>query len=74
MSTLGKTTITYLDAFAAISRLITNEEMSHVCVMEFEGGIIVTGSKLYTVGERINRHMVTHVLSNDDIQRLIKEK
>ena len=45
-----------------------------MCVMEFDGGIIVSGSKLFTVCDHINRHIVTQVISNDDLQRLIKEK
>lgn len=73
MSTLGQTQIGYPEAFAALGRFVAKEGISNVCIMEFERGVIVTGSKMYTAGESLKRYIATHVLSNDDVQRLIKE-
>ncbi len=72
MSTLGKTQIAYSDAFAALGRFVSQQDLSDVCVMEFDGGVIVTGSKMYATGESLRRHIATHVLSNEDVLRLIK--
>ena len=47
--------------------------MRDVCVMEFEGGMIVTGDVLYEKGEALGRSTKTHVLSFADLQRLAKE-
>lgn len=73
MSTMGKTQIGYPEAFAALGRFVAKEGINNVCVMEFEGGIIVTGSKVYTAGESLKRYVATHVLSNDDLQRLVNK-
>jgi len=69
---MGKPLLKYPEAFAALGRFIAQEKMSDVCVMEFESGIIVTGSVLYTTGERFAHYTKTKVLSFDDLQRLIK--
>ena len=72
MSTLGKTQISYVEAFTALARYIAQEGITDVCVMDFEGGVIVSGSKLYTTGEGLNRHIATRVFSNNDLVKLIK--
>jgi hypothetical protein len=41
--------------------------------MEFEGGMIVTGSRLYETGETLGRRTETHVFSVEDLRRLVKE-
>ncbi len=41
--------------------------------MEFESGVIVVGSVLYEAGESYNRRVETHVLSQEELQRLVKE-
>lgn len=73
MSTLGNTQIEYPEAFAALGRFVAKEGITNVCVMEFERGVIVTGSKVYAAGESLKQYIATHVLSNDDLQQLIKE-
>ncbi len=72
MSTLRNAQTTYSQAFAALARFLTQEDINDVCVMEFEGGFIVTGSKLYVTGETIKRQIATRVLSNDELSRWIE--
>ena len=74
MGTISKTQISYVAAFAALGRFIEKEELSDVCVMEFVGGVIVTGSKFFGTGDTMNRHTVTHTLSDATIARLVKER
>lgn len=60
--------------FAALGRYIAKQGISNVCVMEFESGVIITGSVLYETGEIYNRRIETRVLSLEDLKRLIKER
>lgn len=62
----------YPELLHAIGKFVTKRGMSNICVMEFENGVIVTGIVLYNTGETIGRRTETHVLSFDDVQRLIK--
>lgn len=73
MSILGGTGIRYADALAAIGRFLARKQLTDVCIMEFEQGVIITGSVLYETGEHYNRRIETHILSPDDLNRLIKE-
>jgi len=74
MSTLSRTGIPYPDMLAALGRFIAKLGISDVCVMEFESGVIVTGTKLYATGEQFNRLAETKVLSVEDLKRLVKEQ
>ncbi len=73
MATLGKTQITYADALSALGHFIAEQELTNVCVMEFADGVIVTGSKMHATGELLSRHVATHVLSNEQVEQLVKE-
>jgi hypothetical protein len=73
MSPSGKTQIEYLKVFAALGQFIAKKDLSDICVMEFEGGMIVTGSRLYETGETLGRRTETHVFSVEDLRRLVKE-
>ncbi len=64
--------IKYPDAFAAIGRYVDKRNLTSVCVLEFEQGVIVVGDVLYEVGEGMNRRTETHVLSHEELERLIK--
>lgn len=66
--------IRYPEMFAALGRYIANQGITNVCVMEFESGVIITGSVLYETGEIYNRRIETRILSNEDLKRLIKER
>lgn len=66
--------VQYPELFAALGRYVAKLGISNVCVMEFENGVIVTGSILYETGESFNRRVETKVLSHDDLKRLVKER
>jgi hypothetical protein len=69
---MGNSGVQYPEAFAAIGRLIVQKGLRDVCVLEFEHGLIVTGSVLFEAGENYQRRIETHVLSNEDLNRMIK--
>lgn len=64
--------VRYPEVFSALGRFIVKHDLKNVCVMEFEQGIIVIGDVLYEVGEGMNRRTETHILSHDDLQRLVR--
>lgn len=66
--------VPYPELMAAVGRLIAKHGLGRVCVMEFEGGVIVTGSALYETRESYNQRTETHVLSIADLKRLIRER
>ncbi len=71
---MGSSQIQYPEMFAALGRYVAKLGISNVCVMEFENGVIITGSVLYETGESFNRRVETKVLSYDDLKRLVKER
>ncbi len=71
---MGKPFIAYPEIFAALGRFIAKEKMRDVCVMEFEHGVIVTGSVSYATGDTLTHYIETKVLSFEDLQRLMKER
>jgi hypothetical protein len=73
MPTTDKPGKRYPEVLAALGRFIAKNGMSDVCIMEFENGVIVTGSVLYETGEDMNRYIATHILSHSDLARLVKE-
>ena len=62
----------YPELLHAIGQFVAKRGISNICIMEFEDGVIVTGSLLYDTGETIGRRTETHVLSGEDLQRLLK--
>jgi hypothetical protein len=68
----AKTPIPYPELLRAIGRFIVKRGITNVCVMEFEDGVIVTGTVLYETGETMGRRTETHVLSGEDLHRLVK--
>ena len=72
MSPTKKTGIPYPELLRAIGQFIMKRGINNICIMEFEDGVIVTGSALYDTGETIGRRTETHVLSGEDLQRLVK--
>ncbi len=73
MGVLGGKHLAYGDTLKAIGRFIDRKQLTDVCILEFEQGLIVTGLAVYPAGESYNRNMETHVLSLDDLRRLMKE-
>jgi hypothetical protein len=72
MGSLSQNKVAYADVFAAVGRFLAKRGLTDVCVMEFEDGLIVTGSALYETGEGYNRRTETHVFSLDDLKRMVK--
>ncbi len=72
MGPLGSGRIAYADAFAAIGRFCSKKSMSDVCVLEFEHGVIVSGSVIFVAGESYRRQIETHVFSEEDLRKMIK--
>ena len=62
----------YPAVMAAIGKFVAHKGISNVCVLEFEHGIIVTGSVMYDSGENLNRRTETHVFSIDDLKKMSK--
>ncbi len=71
MSPLGNADIQYPEALAAVGRFIAKHGLSNVCIMEFEKGVIITGSVLYEAGESYQRRTEMHVLSDEELRRLV---
>ncbi len=65
--------VAYPELFAVLGRFIAKRKLEDVCVMEFEGGVIVTGSLFFDKGEGIGRSIETKIFSFADLQRLVKE-
>jgi hypothetical protein len=63
----------YSAMLAAVGRFIAKQHLHSVCVLEFENGLIVTGSVIYTSGDSMRRYTETHVLSFDDLKKMTKE-
>lgn len=62
--------IQYPETLAAVGRLLAQKQLQDVCVMEFEDGMIVTGSVLYESGGHLRRTLQTFVLSQDDLRKM----
>lgn len=72
MSPLGSSEIQYPEALAAVGRFIAKHSLTNVCIMEFEKGVIITGSVLYEAGESYQRRTEMHVLSEEELRRMIR--
>lgn len=70
---MDKKPIRYPETFAAIGQFIAKRKLEDVCVMEFEGGIIVTGSLFFDKGEGFGRSIETKIFSFAELQRMAKE-
>jgi len=68
----AKKLVPYPELFHAIGQFIVKRGLGNVCVMEFEDGVVVTGTVLYETGETLGRRTETHVLSGEDLQQLVK--
>ena len=69
---MDKPLIAYPQVFAALGKFIAQKKWRDVCVMEFEGGMIVTGSSFFNRGENVGRIVETQIFSFDELQRLAK--
>lgn len=73
MGGVGGLSIEYSKLFTALGRFVEKKGITNVCVMEFERGVIVTGSTLYDTGERVGRCIETHILPVDELKRMVRE-
>ena len=70
---MDKPLIAYPHVFAALGQFIAKKNLRDVCVMEFEGGIIVTGSVFFARGEGMGRTIETKIFSFDELRHMAKE-
>jgi hypothetical protein len=69
---MDKPLIAYPEVFAAVGKFIAKKKWRDVCVMEFEGGMIVTGSSFFDRGESSGKIIETQVFSFDELRHLAK--
>ena len=62
----------YTDIFTALGKFVTGKGLKDVCVMEFEDGLIVTGTAIYEVTGGFRRVVDTYVMSADEIRLLME--
>ncbi len=72
MSPARHAKLDYPKLMATVGRYLAQKNLTDVCVMEFEHGILIVGSLLYDTGEALGRRTETHVLSIEELQRLAK--
>jgi hypothetical protein len=62
--------LNYSEIMTALGRFIADKKMRDVCVMEFEDGIIVTGSVVYESRGGVHRSQETFVLAQSDLEKM----
>lgn len=72
MAPARQSKLDYPQLMATIGRYIAKRNLSDVCVMEFEHGILIVGTALYEAHEDTGRRTETHVLSLAELERLVK--
>jgi hypothetical protein len=71
---MAKTNWKYPDLFTALGKFINDKKLRDVCVIEYEDGIIVSGSVIYDSHQHTRRNQETFVLSRDDLQKMIPQR
>lgn len=61
----------YPDVFAALGKYIAEKNLQNVCVLEFEDGVILSGSVIYEGREGMQHTEETIILSGKEIEQLI---
>lgn len=61
----------YPDVFAALGKFIAEKDLHDVCILEFEDGVIVSGSITYEGSDALRRTEETIILSGKDLARMI---
>lgn len=64
--------VSYTDLFTAVGKFIASKGLRDVCVMEFEEGIIVTGTVIYEVTAGFRRRQDTFVFAGDELRLLLE--
>ena len=70
---MDKPLIAYPLVFAALGQFIAKKNLRDICVMEFEGGVIVTGTTFFERGEGLGRTIETRIFSFDELRHMSKE-
>ncbi|HZQ09159.1 MAG TPA: hypothetical protein VFD70_21455 [Anaerolineae bacterium] len=68
------TELKYPELFTALGKFIADKKLQNVCVIEFEDGVIVTGSVFYNARDEVRRREETFVLSTNDLRKMIPHK
>lgn len=63
--------ISYAELFTALGKFIVSKQLKDVCVMEFEEGVIVTGTVIYEVTSGYRRRQDTFVFAGDELRLLL---
>lgn len=63
-------TLNYPDLFAALGKFIADKKLEDICLLEFEDGMIITGSVVYETRGGIQRSQETIVLSAQDLEKM----
>lgn len=72
MPSLALKGVNYTELFTAIGKFITSKDLKDVCVMEFEEGVIVTGTVIFEVTAGFRRRQDTFVFAGDELRLLIE--
>ena len=64
----------YPDVFAALGRFVADKKLNDICIMEFEDGVIVSGSVFREARDGLRRKQETFVLSGKELEKLIGGK
>jgi hypothetical protein len=57
--------------FQAVGRLAKRKNLRDVCLLEFEGGVILQGYSLISTTEGYQLVFKTHTLSHEDLKQLV---
>lgn len=60
----------YERVLQAIGRMIENERLREVCILEVEGGMVLQGQALVSTREGYNLVSKTRVLSHEDLDQM----
>lgn len=61
--------VPYPELLAAVGKFIANKKLQEVCVMEFEEGVIVSGSLVYEGRDGTRRTQETYILNSAELSR-----
>lgn len=72
MSNPALKNVSYTELFTALGSFITSKDLKDVCVMEFEDGVIVTGTVIFEVTAGFRRRQDTFVFAGDELRLLLE--
>ncbi len=72
MANQGIGDLQYQHVFASIGKFIASKNLQNVCVMEFEDGIIISGSVIYAGSAGFRRNQETFVLGIEELKHMVE--